>query len=59
MLNYYPSYPGPEWLNSTTYWTGFAYSFYSIGSVGEYSLSGTSYNNQYGGGVRPVIILEK
>ena len=50
----------PSWIYSTTYWSGSAFDDYNVWYVNSY---GTflfySYDNDSGGGVRPVIIISK
>ena len=60
---YASNYTGKEWLSTTTYWTGTAYSSYNVYTVSNNSYGGYFQNRaidiSYSFGVRPVIIIEK
>ena len=49
----------PEWLYETSFWLGSAYSWSNIGYIradGSFNCNGYWYDNDYGLGVRPVIV---
>ena len=51
---------GPDWVYSTSYWSGSSYNEYHIWAVSSYSFFiHTSWSNNYEIGVRPVIVIDR